>query len=243
MKRSTATAIGGMILVLGWALAVAAPVPIMVRDNLFSPERKPVSSESGQPAPTDKRKPRSMDKAFQLDGVFYFGDLKSALLRVNARALKNDKQKDPSPYVRVREKDTVGDYQVVRIEPKSVTLEGNGETLTIPLFQQGKVSPPAAPLPAAPTTGPPAARPAGQPRQQPPPAGDQAANPAQPEPAPAPAPAQSDATAAAPRSWRAQGARAAAQSTEPNPGNDSTNETLNELRQAIETLQQGNRQQ
>ncbi|OIP93343.1 MAG: hypothetical protein AUK55_08375 [Syntrophobacteraceae bacterium CG2_30_61_12] len=251
MKRNAIAGIGGMVLVLGWTLAAAAQVPIMVRDNLFSQERKPVSGESAQPAPTDKRKTKSMEKAFQLDGVFYYGDLKSALLRINTRTGKSDKQKNPSPYVRVREKDTIGDYQVARIEPKSVTLEGNGETLTIPLFQQGKVSPPAAALPAAPTAGTPPGRPdakagaerppEGQRQQQPPQPGDQAANPAQPEPAPVPA--RSGGNPADTKSWRAQGARAALQSTGTNPGNNSTNDALNEVRQAIETLQQGSNQQ
>jgi hypothetical protein len=235
--------IGCLVAALYWSTAVvAAQVPIMVKNNLFSPERKPPSEETPS-TPADTRKTKILEKAFQLDGVFYFGDMKSALLRINSRTVRGNKDKSTSPYVRVQEKDIVGDYQVVRIEPSSITLQGNGETLNIPLFQEGKISPPAAPLPTAPV-----AEPAGEAgskakAEKKPQGKPQAGQAERPAPAVAPVP-QPETRQEQPkiRSWRAQGARAMNGSSTSTSNDTNTNNTIDELRRAIDTLQQGAQQ-
>jgi hypothetical protein len=53
-----------------------------------------------------------------------------------------------SPFVTVREGETVSDYRVSKIEPKSISLEKDGQTFTVSLFAENKVLSPAAPPPA-----------------------------------------------------------------------------------------------
>jgi hypothetical protein len=68
----------------------------------------------------------------------------------------------------VREGQQVGEYRVVKIEGKSISLEKDGQTYVLGLFAEGKISPPAPHAPVAP----PPAQPAPQgapPGQQPPP--------------------------------------------------------------------------
>lgn len=233
----TGTLIGCMAAIWFWTTTVSAlQVPVMVENNLFNPERKPVSSEATAPVKQNQRKIKALEKAFQLDAVFYFGEVKSALLRVNSRILRTQQNKTASPYVRVHEKDAVGDYQVVAIEPTSVTIQGNGETLNIPLFQQGKISPPAVPLPAAPAQEQPKA---GAAEEQP-----QAKQPAAAKTPPVPLINKKYAKPAQINSWRAKGSRAARSNPAPAPApsDANVNDTIDELRRAIETLQQGSNQ-
>ncbi len=138
--------------------AAAAADPVMVRQNLFSPERRPPSdaNASAEALPGTPTPPVSV----QLDAVFIYGDTKTALVRVNTRSYRGRSAKTSTPYVRVKENDLVEDYRVVSIQPKSIRLERNGETLDIPLFQEGKVSPPVQEIPEMPVAEPASAEPA-----------------------------------------------------------------------------------
>lgn len=226
-----------LLLGLAWPApsAGAASVPIMVQKNLFNPERKPTSPGTENLIPERRGRGRQPNHAFQLDAIFYFGDVKAALLRVNPRILgKTAKSKKPvSPYVRVKEKDTIGSYQVVSIEPKSITLEGQGETLVVPLFQEGKVSPPAAPTPATASAA----------------AGNQPIKKAPIKKAPPAQPSQAkrsltDATKQLINKQLLEAAKAGSNDRHelvpPNfPGaSEGVNDTLNQLKEAIESLQQ-----
>lgn len=133
---------------MGWCAALlwmipafAFGAPIMVEKNLFSQDRKPPSPESAKPPP-QANKPGVSVKSIQLDGVIVFGEDRKALLRVKGPTATGGKGKQASPYVVVREGGRVGDYKVVKIETKSVHLEKDGQTETIALFAEGKVSPP-----------------------------------------------------------------------------------------------------
>jgi hypothetical protein len=156
-----------LLVVLGGGVAAqpaATGQPLMVEKNLFSAERKPVDSKTAEPA---AEAPKLGKGTVQLDGVFIHGDVRKAILRVNPSLLKKSKNK-AEPFVSVGENDQIGDYKVVKIEPRSITLEQRGATFVIPLFAPGKVTPPPAKLPAAPGPSP-----------QPGPAG----NPPHPQPA------------------------------------------------------------
>jgi hypothetical protein len=135
---------------------VAAPVgstraqePQMVEKNLFSPERKPVETKSAE----SKGEPAKMPKGtIQLDGVFLRGDVKRAILRVNPSLLK-DKKKKTDPFVTVSENEQLGDYRIIKIEPRSITVEMHGTTFDVSLFAPGKVAPPPARQASAPPAG------------------------------------------------------------------------------------------
>lgn len=157
-------------------IGVCGAVPIMVEKNLFSQERKPVSDEEPPPQVPGRRQsqvglpPRSV----QLDGVFIHDDTKKALLRVNRQLLGEPRggARDQLPYMTVGEGESIGNYKVIKIDPRSISLEKDKEVYVINLFMDGKVVPPATPLPAAPISPPeespakpPAAAPAGQPQQ------------------------------------------------------------------------------
>ena len=150
---------------------------IMVEKNLFAPDRKPPSPESVAAAP-QPNKPGLSAKAVQLDGIFIRGDTKKALLRVKGQIPGADKSKTTNPYIAVGEGEKLGDFQVVRIENRSVSLEKDGQTEVINLFAEGKMVVPPPPMPASPVPPPAPAQPG-----QPPPAavpGQMGAQPVQP---------------------------------------------------------------
>jgi hypothetical protein len=136
---------------------------IMVEKNLFAPDRKPPSPESVAATP-QPNKPGLSAKAVQLDGIFIRGDTKKALLRVKGQIPGADKAKTQNPYIALGEGEKLGDFQVVRIENRSVSLERDGQTEVINLFAEGKVVVPPPPAPAASVPSP------AQPAQPPPPA-------------------------------------------------------------------------
>ncbi len=148
----------------------------MVEKNLFSAERKPVDSKTAEPT---AEAPKLGKGTVQLDGVFIHGDVRKAILRVNPSLLKKSKNK-AEPFVSVGENEQIGDYKVVKIEPRSITLEQRGASFVIPLFAPGKVTPPPPKLPTTPGASP-QPGPAGKP-PQPQPAREMP--PGQPPPAP-----------------------------------------------------------
>ncbi len=145
------------------APAAAAERPLMVEKNLFSAERKADESKPDAPAAEAPKLPKG---AIQLDGVFIHDDVRKAILRVNPSLFKPPRKK-VDPFVSVGENEQVGDYRVVKIEPRSITLEQRGTSFVIPLFMPGKVSPPPPKVASAPSA-PPRAVPPGPPAQQPP---------------------------------------------------------------------------
>lgn len=127
----------------------------MVEKNLFSPDRRPPGDES-----TARSSAQNLSglppQSIQLDGVFiHENHQRSALLRVRMQFLGNTSGagRNPFPYLTVHEGSWVGPFQVVKIDPSSVTLARNGQQFVISLFAAGKVVPPAAPLPALPAAG------------------------------------------------------------------------------------------
>ena len=97
-------------------------------------------------------------------------------VRVKGQLPGADKAKAQNPYVTVGEGEKLGDFKVVKIEPRSISLERDGQTEEVKLFAEGKVVPPPPQVPAASFPQPgqaptPAdmARPQAQPGVQPPP--------------------------------------------------------------------------
>ncbi len=125
---------------------LCAAEPIMVDKNLFAQDRRPPPPDSGAPSAQSNKRGVSHN-ALQLDGVIIQGDSKKALLRHKSQPSQAEKKKNQSPYVTVREGQRFGDYQVVKIEPKSISLEKDGQVFVISLFSEGKVL---SPVPAPP---------------------------------------------------------------------------------------------
>ena len=130
--------------------------PTIIEKNLFSADRKPPSDEQpdkeaqrGKPSQTGLP-PRSV----QLDGVFIRDNSKMALVRVNQQLLggKRERGSEQFPYMSVTEGDSIGDYKVAKIDSRSISLQKDGQLYAINLFMDGKVVPPATPLPAAPVS-------------------------------------------------------------------------------------------
>lgn len=130
------------------APAAAAERPLMVEKNLFSAERKADESKPDAPAAEAPKLPKG---AIQLDGVFIHDDVKKAILRVNPSLFKPPRKK-VDPFVSVGENEQVGDYRVIKIEPRSITLEQRGTSFLIPLFMPGKVAPPPPKVASGPST-------------------------------------------------------------------------------------------
>jgi hypothetical protein len=140
--------LAGPLMVLAF-YSVCASAPIMVERNLFAQDRKPPTDEPAPAAPRGNS-PGLSAKAIQLDGVFIHGDTKEALLRVKGQMPGKNKDKGQTPYVTVREGEKVADFQVVKIESRSVSLEKDGQIVVVNLFAEGKVVPPAPPVPLPP---------------------------------------------------------------------------------------------
>lgn len=133
--------LGGVLL----ASSLCSAAPVMVEKNLFAQDRRPPPPESATAA-RQSNKPGVSHNAIQLDGIIIHGDSKKALLRYKGQVPGAEKKKGQSPYVTVREGQRFGDYQVVKIESKSISLEKDGQVFVISLFSDGKV---VTPLPAA----------------------------------------------------------------------------------------------
>jgi hypothetical protein len=165
-----------LTLTVVWVCCLASNVastPIMVEKNLFAQDRKPPSPESAAQNP-QPNKPGLSAKALQLDGVFIRGDVRKAIVRVKGQLPGADKAKAQNPYLTVAEGEKIGDFQVVKIEPRRISLEKDGQTEVVNLFAEGKVVVPVPPQPTSPTPAP--APP--QPGQAPP--GQMGAQPQQP---------------------------------------------------------------
>ena len=110
--------------------------PLMVDKNLFALERKPLPPEAPG-APAQPNKSGLSHTNMQLDGVMIQGNTRKALLRLKGPlpAPAGEKRgKPPSPYMTVREGQQVGEYRVVKIETKSISLEKEGQTFVVSLF-------------------------------------------------------------------------------------------------------------
>jgi hypothetical protein len=164
-----------------WCFASnGACTSLMVDKNLFSQDRKPPSPESAAQAP-QPNKPGLSAKAVQLDGVFIRGDTKKAIVRIKGQLPGADKTKAQNPYLTVGEGEKLGDLQVVKIEPRSISLEKDGQTEVINLFAEGKVMVPSPPVPTSPAPSLPPPQPG-----QTPPAGGQGQMGGQPPQPPMP---------------------------------------------------------
>ncbi len=152
--------------------SVCAAGPLMVDKNLFASDRKPPSPESAEVS-AKQAKPGMAIGNLQLDGVVFESNERRAILRMkNAQPNPSAKKGQPvSPFVTVREGQIVSDFRVTKIEPKSILLEKDGQTFTISLFAENKVSAPPSPVAAPTPVQPPAppAPPGGVPQDQQPP--------------------------------------------------------------------------
>ena len=180
-KRAPLPLLAAFLTVLAFS-SLSGAQSIMVEKNLFSPDRRPPSSESVLEGPTnDAGLPA---KSVQLDGVFIHGDVKKALLRVRRNLVGNaGNSKDPFPYLTVREGESIGDFEVVRIDFRSVILAKGGQEYTVNIFSEGKVVPPAQPAPPPPAVELPPP-PGEQPQQASEPQKGKQPEQAQPQPSP-----------------------------------------------------------
>lgn len=135
------------VITFAGVMAVHAPgmtASLMVEKNLFSQDRKPPAQESAT-ASEQPNRPGVGISNIQLDGVIIQGNNRKALMRIKSQASPGRDKKKVSPFVTVREGQQIGDYRVVKIEPKSVSLEKDGQTHIIGLFAENKISTPATP--------------------------------------------------------------------------------------------------
>jgi hypothetical protein len=123
--------------VLTHSLSLGAP--LMVEKNIFAQDRKPPPPDSVSSTPQAPR-PNMPISNIQLDGVMVNGNSKKALVRLKSG--QPGAKKAQSPFVTVREGQQIGDYRVVRIESKSLSLEKDGQNFTINLFAEGKIATP-----------------------------------------------------------------------------------------------------
>ena len=133
--------------------SICAAAPLMVEKNLFASDRKQPPQESAN-ASAKAAKPGMAIGNIQLDGVMIKSNSKRAVLRMKDQlaGTAGKKGRPASPFVTVREGQMVGDYRVSKIDSKSISLEKDGQTVTIGLFAGNKVvtplSAPQAPVPA-----------------------------------------------------------------------------------------------
>ena len=135
------------LVVLGGVFqSICAAAPLMVEKNLFAADRKQSPAESADIS-AKAAKPGMAIGNIQLDGVIIQSNSKRAVLRLKDRLIgaAGKKGRPVSPFVTVREGQMVGDYRVSKIEFRSISLEKDGQTVTIDLFAANKViTPPAA---------------------------------------------------------------------------------------------------
>jgi len=158
------------VLTLGCFVGICRAEPSMVEKNLFSEGRKPTTDE--EPAPENAgRRPAQTGlppRSVQLDGVFIRDNARKALVRVSSQLLGEPKSRvrgrgpaDQFPYMTISEGEAIGDFKVIKIDSRSVSLEKDKQVYEIGLFMDGKVVPPATPLPAGPISPEPVASPNG----------------------------------------------------------------------------------
>jgi hypothetical protein len=127
--------------------SICAAAPLMVEKNLFAADRKQPAPEFANTS-AKAAKPGMAIGNIQLDGVIIRSNSKRAVLRMKNQpaGVPGKKGQPASPFVTVREGQTVGDYRVSKIESKSILLEKDGRTFTVSLFAENKeVAPPSAP--------------------------------------------------------------------------------------------------
>jgi hypothetical protein len=127
LQRSHLKRILLVFLLLEWGAvfnSICAAAPLMVAKNLFASDRKPPSPECEAP-PQNPAKSGMAIGNLQLDGVVIVSNTKRAILRMKNQqgGAPAKKGQPPSPFVTVREGETVSDYRVSKIDPKSISLE------------------------------------------------------------------------------------------------------------------------
>ena len=130
-----------LLLVWGGAFnSICAGAPLMVEKNLFAADRKQPLPELADTS-AKAAKPGMAIGNIQLDGVIIQSNSKRAVLRIKKQlagaAGKNGRP--ASPFVTVREGQMVSDYRVLKIESKSISLEKDGQTVTVGLFAENKM--------------------------------------------------------------------------------------------------------
>jgi len=151
-----------LVCVSVWSPGICRAEPTMVENNLFSADRKPTTDE-GPVAEAAGRQPAQTGlppRSVQLDGIFIRDDVRKALVRVSSQLLGEPKGRargrgrgmpgDQFPYMTISEGESIGDFKVIKIDLRSISLEKDSQVYVISLFMDGKVVPPVTPLPAAP---------------------------------------------------------------------------------------------
>ncbi len=71
-----------------------------------------------------------------MDGVIFQGDIKEALIRINNRPSRKDSSKRISPFLVVREGESIGEYEVNKINFRSIWLERDGRLYEVSIFSE-----------------------------------------------------------------------------------------------------------
>ena len=129
-----------LLLLIGVWHPLHAAEPAMVAKDLFSADRRPPALHSEVTESKAGGQPFSVGDMV-LDGVIIRNKQKKALLRIkNIPVGKVEGGSAPqSPFVVIREGETVKGYRVMGIKDRSVLLQGEGKTYTVDLFAEGKI--------------------------------------------------------------------------------------------------------
>jgi hypothetical protein len=129
-----------LLLLIGAWQPLHAADPAMVAKDLFSSDRRPPALHSEVTQSQAGGQPFSVGDMV-LDGVIIRSKEKKALLRIkNIPVGQVEGGSAPqSPFVAIREGDTVKGYRVMGIKDRSVLLQREGKTYTVDLFAEGKI--------------------------------------------------------------------------------------------------------
>ncbi|MDR3557203.1 MAG: hypothetical protein P4L55_20810 [Syntrophobacteraceae bacterium] len=127
------------LLLIGVLHPLHAADPAMVAKDLFSTDRRPPALHCEVTDSKAGGQPFSVGNLV-LDGVIIRDKEKRAVLRIkNIPAGKVEGGPAPqSPFVVIREGETVRGYRVMGIKDRSVLLQREGKTYTVDLFAEGK---------------------------------------------------------------------------------------------------------
>jgi hypothetical protein len=112
---------------------------LTVETNLRAQQMDYIPPDEPQPQPqAEPLLPKGMQgmKAsnIRLDGVLIRGNDRKALVRLRVPKVNLEKKKWESPYRTVREGQDIEGFRVVKIEPKSISVEKGGKSYKILLF-------------------------------------------------------------------------------------------------------------
>ncbi len=143
MKKIFLTA---FVLLVSCSLALASS-SLIVEKNLFSPDRSPPGSAAS--TPQDSEAPFKL-KDIRLDGIIHYNHLRMAVLRIKGKLTSS---KTGSSYVAVKEGESIGPYKITKIDKNKITIDYNGESHSVTLYQPSKKAPPPPPPPPPPAIG------------------------------------------------------------------------------------------